>query len=97
MSRFVVRRIPGPGWQAGVPLRSQPNWPAHATFMNGLAEDRFVVLGGPIGSGNHALLVVEADTEAQIRERLAGDPWSEAKILTVSVIEPWAILLSSKT
>lgn len=90
---FVVRRIPGPGWSAGVPLRSQAMWPEHAEFMNGLARERFVVLGGVIGSANNALLVVDAPDEAAIRTRLDQDPWSRSRTLLIDTIEPWTVLL----
>jgi uncharacterized protein YciI len=92
-SYFVVRRIPGPGWSMGVPLRSQALWPEHAEFMNGLGSERFVVLGGVVGTANHALLVIDAPDETAVRARLEQDPWSRSRTLVVETIEPWNVLL----
>ena len=47
--------------------------------MDGLAEEGFMVLGGPIGEGDgeNTLLVIDADDEPTVRARLAEDPWPE--------------------
>ena len=96
MMYFAVRRIPGPGWSSGVPLRSQPLWPEHAAFMDALAAEQFVVLGGLIGAGNDALLVINAPSDAAVRSRLALDPWSRSETLLIKSIEPWTVLLDSR-
>jgi hypothetical protein len=77
----------------GLPLRAQALWPEHAEFMNGLARERFVVLGGVVGTANHALLVIDAPDETAIRTRLEQDPWSRSRTLVVESIEPWNVLL----
>lgn len=45
---FAVIRTRGPAWDSSRPLEGQPEWPAHAAFMNALKADEFVVLGGPL-------------------------------------------------
>lgn len=52
------------------------------------------MLGGPIGEGDgdNALLVVDVDSEADIRERLAADPWA-GRILTIASVRPWSVWL----
>ena len=51
---FVVKRIRGKAWDSTKPLRSQARWYEHAAFMDELAANRFVVLGGPLGDdGSH--------------------------------------------
>jgi hypothetical protein len=64
--------------------------------MDALAADGFVVLGGPVGDVDtgRALLVVRAESEEAVRERLAGDPWPE-ELLTIESIEPWSLWLRS--
>src|SRR5690349_9786338 len=75
---FVVISDQGPGWADAVPMREQDLWAEHAVFMNGLADDGFVMLGGPIGDAtrHRARLIVKAHSEAEARERLAADPWA---------------------
>ena len=73
---YLVETARGPARDDDVPRREQLGWDAHAAFMDGLVEDRFVVLGGPVGDldGDRALLVVDALTEEEARRRLAADP-----------------------
>ena len=61
--------------------------------MNGLAESRFIVLGGPLGNGPRAMHLVEADSERDVRNRLARDPWELTGVLRTESVEPWRILL----
>jgi hypothetical protein len=75
-------------------MRSQPLWAEHAEFMNGLLNEKWIVLGGPVGVGNDALLIFRADSESSIRDRLALDPWTPPAILVIQSIEEWTILLN---
>lgn len=89
---FLVERAKGPAWDHSKPRRAQAGWDAHAAFMDRLAEAGFVVLGGPIGEGDgdNALLVIDADNEAEIRARLAEDPWTD-DMLTIESVRPWSL------
>lgn len=93
MIYFAVTREPGPGWNAARPMREQADWEAHARFMDGLVEDGFVVLGGPIGDETRFLLIIDALDETQIEARLADDPWVPTELLRTATIDPWQILL----
>jgi uncharacterized protein YciI len=91
---FLVFRGKGPSWDHSRARREQVGWAEHAAFMDGLAEDGFVVLGGPVGErdGEDTLQVVDAESEEAVRARLAEDPWGEDMLETKSV-EPWSIWL----
>jgi uncharacterized protein YciI len=93
---FVVIEVSGPSWDASHARREQDGWDEHAAFMDGLLEDGFVVLGGPIGDGERVLLVVEAEDAEEVEERLAADPWLPAGILRIDSIEPWTIWLDGR-
>ena len=95
MTYFAVRRIRGPAWNASLPMRAQVQWGEHAAFMNALAAEGFVVLGGPLGTGEEVLLIVNTADEATIRTRLAADPWSGSGLLDIKSVEPWTILLDA--
>ena len=90
---FAVRRRRGPAWNAGLTMREQAGWGAHAAFMNALAAEGFVVLGGPLGDGAETLLIVDATSQAVIAARLANDPWTLTGLLEIVRVEPWTILL----
>ena len=94
---FAVRRVRGPAWIRGCPMREQMLWEAHAQFMNALAAEGVVVLGGPVGEGGEeTLLVIDADSEETVRARLATDPWTQIGLLEIARVEPWTILLDRR-
>jgi len=79
-------------------MREQVLWDAHAVFMNALAAEGFVVLGGPIGDGGEeTLLVIDAESEERLRARLATDPWTHIGLLEIGRVEPWTILLDHRS
>ena len=94
----MVLNEAGPAWDPGTPMREQDAWSEHAVFMDALAEEGFVVLGGPIGDGSphRAMLIVDAPSETEVERRLADDPWRRGGLLTVRSIQPWKILLDGQ-
>jgi uncharacterized protein YciI len=90
---FAVIREPGARWDPARPLQGQAGWPKHLDFMNALAEDGFVVVGGPLSDGRRALLIVNARSETEIRRRFDDDPWTARKLLSIASVEPWQALL----
>jgi hypothetical protein len=91
---FLVERRRGPAWNRSRGSREQKGWDAHAVFMDALADEGFIVLGGPVGEGNgdYFLFVVDARDEEEIRERFAHDPWPE-DVLRIASIQPWSVWL----
>ena len=62
-----VRVERGGPWDWSRDLREQDGWAEHARFMNGLVDDGFIVLGGPLEGDREVLHVVDACSER-------GDP-----------------------
>ncbi len=62
--------------------------------MDALTDEGVVVLGGPVGEGDgdDVLPVVDVESEAAIRARLADDPWAH-DVLTIESVEPWSVWL----
>ena len=92
---LVVLRRSGPQWDPSLPMEEQSGWDAHASFMDGLADDGFIVLGGPLPDEVRVAHAVEAESEDAIRDTLARDPWSETH-LQVDSIERWTIRLDGR-
>ena len=92
---FAVIRTRGPAWQGSRPLEGQPDWAGHASFMNALAKEGFVILGGPLEGTADTLLIVRATTPDEIRARLAADPWARSDQLRVTRVTPWTLRLGS--
>jgi uncharacterized protein YciI len=92
---FAVTRTPCPAWEPGKPREEQAGWPEHADFMNNLAAEGFVILGGPIGDGRDAFLIVDAADKETLNATLSGDPWSLSGHLKTAAVQPWTILLDA--
>jgi uncharacterized protein YciI len=92
---FAVLRSHGPSWQALKPLEGQEEWEAHASFMNALEGEGFVVLGGPLEGTRDVLLIVRAETSDEVVERLSADPWTRRDLLRVGRVAPWTLRLGS--
>lgn len=89
MSYFVVTRQTGPAWDPAKGLREQDGWDEHADFINAASADGLVLLGGALGAGGSFLLMMNAESDAQIRRRLDDDPWTKMGLLRIASIEPW--------
>ena len=92
---FVVIRARGPAWQDSRPMESQADWAAHASFMNSLAKEGFVILGGPLEGSSDVLLIIRAKTPDEVRSRLAEDPWTRNDLLRITRVAPWTLRLGS--
>ena len=95
MNLFVVIRSRGAAWQPQLPLEEQADWDIHASFMNALESEGFVVLGGPLEGTHDVLLIVRATTPDEIVNRLQADPWTTRDLLRLSHISPWTLRLGS--
>ncbi len=93
MFHVVITRS-GPEWNASKPMEEQSGWDEHASFMDGLVDEGFIVLGGPLADEHRVVHAVEAESEEAIRATLARDPWSETH-LRVDSIDPWTIRLDA--
>jgi hypothetical protein len=92
---LVVLHRSGPEWDPSKPLEGQSDWAAHASFMDGLVDAGFVVLGGPLADEHRVVHVVEAESEDAVRATLGRDPWAETH-LRVDTIDSWTIRLDGR-
>ena len=92
---FAVFNTRGPNWDDAKPMEEQVDWRAHADFMNGLAAEGFVLLGGPFKGTRDVLLIVRAADEAEIEARLGADCWTINGLLRTLQVTPWWLRLGS--
>ena len=92
---FVVERRSGSAWDQAKPLEEQDGWAEHATFMDGLVDAGFLLLGGPLADEHRVALVVEAESNDEVRAVLARDPWSGSH-LTIASVDAWTIRLDGR-
>jgi uncharacterized protein YciI len=92
---FAVINERGPHWDHARPMEEHADWRAHADFMNGLVADGFVLLGGPLLGTDEVLLIVRAESDDEVRRRLAQDVWVVKGLLRQRQITPWWVRLSA--
>jgi uncharacterized protein YciI len=96
MAMFLVElHRAGPRWDPSLPLEQQSEFAAHASFMDALVADGFIVLGGPLVDEFRVIEAIEADSVEAVRATLARDPWSETHLQLESVT-PWTIRLDGR-
>ena len=92
---LVVLHRSGSQYDRSRQLEEQSDWPAHASFMDGLVDAGFIVLGGPLADEYRVVHVVEAESEDSVRATFARDPWSVTH-LRIHTIDPWTIRLDGR-
>jgi uncharacterized protein YciI len=91
----VVLLRSGPEWDRSKPLEEQSGWAEHAAFMDALVDDGFLVLGGPLDDEVRTVHAVDAESEDDVRQTFARDPWSGTHLL-VDSIDEWTIRLDGR-
>jgi uncharacterized protein YciI len=90
---FVTISSAGPNRDPSKAIREQPLWDEHATFIDQLIAEGFILMGGPLVNEGGAMLIVNADDENEVRERLKNDPWFKRGILKLESVKRWEIFI----
>ena len=96
MQTWMVTSTAGPNRDLTRDTRQQPFWDEHAAFIDGLVDNGFIFLGGPLVDEGGAVIVVRADDEASVRAVLANDPWYQNGILSLASIKRWQIFIDQR-
>jgi uncharacterized protein YciI len=100
-STFVTISSAGPDRDPAKGAREQPFWDEHAKFIDQLVDEGFILMGGPLvdegGMPHGALLVVNAEDENEVREKLKNDPWFEKGILKLESVKRWEIFIDARS
>lgn len=93
---FVVISSAGLSRDYSKSTREQPLWDEHAAFIDQLVADGFILMGGPFPDEAGAMLIVNADDENEVREKLEGDPWIEHGVLKLESVKRWQIFIDER-
>jgi uncharacterized protein len=96
MTYYAAFLRPGSLWNPDKPVREQPFWDEHARFMDALFEQGLIILGGPFADRTGSLVIVAADSAAQVSEIYRSDPWTEKDVLVVDHVKEWIIFLDAR-
>ena len=76
MRIFVLTRERGPRWDGSRGLREQDAWDEHAAFMEALADEGFIFLGGPLGEDRVMHVVVAGSWAADKKGKVTLTPFA---------------------
>jgi uncharacterized protein YciI len=88
--RAVVTFRAGPTWESGPP-EDQPDWDAHADFVDGLIDAGTFVMGGPFSDYSGSLTLLEGVTAAEAEELVARDPFVQNGVFVLESVREWTI------
>jgi uncharacterized protein YciI len=99
-STFLTISSAGPNSDPSKGTREQPFWDEHVAFIDRLVDQGFILMGGPLvderGMPHGALIIVNADDENEVREKLKNDPWAEHGILKLESVKRWEIFIDNR-
>ena len=93
---FVVISSAGPNRDRSMSTRGQPLWNEHAAFIDQLVAEGFILMGGPLVDEGGAMLIVTADDENEVGEKLREDPWYTHGILKLESVKRWQIFIDGR-
>ena len=92
---FVVLSAAGPQRDLTKGTREQAYWDDHARFIDGITAG-FILMGGPFDDEGGAMLIVRAESGADVRAKLKPDPWYTHGILQLQSIHRWDIFIDER-
>src|SRR5436189_2987580 len=93
---FLAFSSAGPNRDFSKDTRGQPFWDEHAAFIDQLVAEGFVLMGGPLVDEDGAMLIVNADDENEVREKLKNDPWMKHGVLNLESVKRWQIFIDMR-
>jgi uncharacterized protein len=94
---FVVVSSTGTQRDLSKGTREQAFWDEHAAFIDRLVAEGFILLGGPLPDEGGAIIVVHAETEADVRAKLKDDPWYVNAVLNLESVKRWEIFIDQRS
>jgi uncharacterized protein YciI len=93
---YITLSEAGPRRDLAKGTREQPLWDEHAAFIDALVENGFILLGGPLVDEGGAVLVVHAESEDEVRDKLKTDPWYVEGNLSLQSVKRWDIFIDQR-
>lgn len=69
--------------------RIQQARPEHRTYLGGLREQGKLAAAGPFTDDSGALIIYEAESEAEARGLIEADPFHKAGVFAKVELRPW--------
>ena len=94
--RVIVRFGAGPAWESGPP-EDQPDWDAHAEFVDALVDRGTFVMGGPLSDNSGTMVLLEGVTADEARALIADDPFVRNGVFVVDEVADWIVYVDELT
>jgi uncharacterized protein len=94
--RLVVRFRAGPTWSSGS-VREQPDWDAHAEYVDDLIERGIFVMGGPFADDSGSQSLLEGIDVEEATRILQEDPFMKNGVFELDEIRQWTIFVDELT
>jgi uncharacterized protein YciI len=88
----MVRFRAGPTWTSGS-VREQPDWDAHAEFVDALIERGTFVMGGPFSDNSGSMSLLEGIDAEEARRILEDDPFMKNGVFVLEEIREWNVFV----
>jgi uncharacterized protein YciI len=88
--RVLVICNAGPAWGSGPP-EDQPDWDAHADWVDALIDAGTFVMGGPLSDYSGSVSLLEGLTAAEAEELIATDPFVLNGVFVVGSVRDWTV------
>lgn len=94
--RVVVRFRAGPAWKSGPP-EDQPDWDAHAAFVDDLIDRGTFVMGGPFSDYSGTMVLLEDVTVEEARALVDWDPFVKNGVFVLESVQDWTVYVDELT
>ena len=88
--RVLVIFRAGPAWNGGPP-ENQPDWDAHADWVDDLIARGTFVMGGPFSDYSGSVNLLEGLTAEEAKELLATDPFVLSGVFELDSVRDWTV------
>jgi len=92
VKRIIVRFKAGPTWTSGR-VREQPDWDAHADYVDALIEKETFVMGGPLADNSGSISLWEGVDVEEARRIVDEDPFMKNGVFVLEEIREWEIFV----
>ncbi|MBT2134669.1 hypothetical protein KK137_10015 [Croceibacterium sp. LX-88] len=65
-------------WDHSKQAHEQDGFADHAAYMGGLEQEGFIAMAGLLAQSEEVLFIFLANSEEEVRQRLAQDPWQRS-------------------
>jgi uncharacterized protein YciI len=88
--RVVVTYEAGPTWASGPP-EDQPEWDAHADFVDALTDEGTFVMGGPFRDNSGSMALLEGVSAEEARALVQNDPFVRNGVFVIGSVRDWTV------